>query len=121
MAQQRHFNSEQITDSAALISTGESLRELRLRLNKTQSELADEAGVSLSTVKRIEAGSSVQLDNFFALLRALGIADRIHGLIPTELPNPILQQKLGRAKRLRASKKSSADNNDAKWQWGDES
>lgn len=51
---------------------GGRVRSERLRRNWTQQTLADRTGVSRWTVKRMEAGDSVALSTFLAVLVALG-------------------------------------------------
>ena len=45
-----------LTDAAICNLLGENLKGARLKQNITQQKLAEEAGVSLSTVKKMEKG-----------------------------------------------------------------
>lgn len=54
---------------------GGRVRSERLRRNWTQQTLAERSGVSRWTVTRMEAGDSVALSNFLAVLVALGRSD----------------------------------------------
>ena len=47
---------------------GHNIRFNRMALNKTQAQLADLAGVSRSTVRRIESGSPVHVRNLEKLI-----------------------------------------------------
>jgi len=61
------------------------LRELREQSNVSQAELARRAGVSLATVRRLEAGNLARVSTASKLARALGmewralVADRQGG------------------------------------------
>jgi len=61
------------------------LRELREQSNVSQAELARRAGVSLATVRRLEAGNLARVSTAVKLARALGmewralVADRQGG------------------------------------------
>jgi transcriptional regulator with XRE-family HTH domain len=57
-------------DAAVLQLIGEGISRYRLNRNLTQTQLADDAGVSLSTLNRMESGSSSQINNFVRVLRA---------------------------------------------------
>ncbi|MFM7297038.1 MAG: helix-turn-helix domain-containing protein, partial [Planctomycetota bacterium] len=58
-------------DGAVLRTLGQRLVARRLERNRTQAELAREAGVSLRTVVRLERGESSQVASLVRVLRAL--------------------------------------------------
>ncbi len=103
---------------------GRRLEQERLSRNLTQNELADLAGVSLRTVKNVEAGKGYGLATFIALLRALGLLDRLETLIPEQPISPVQLAKLKGRKRKRASGKRSQQRsevqiNKSTWQWNE--
>jgi transcriptional regulator with XRE-family HTH domain len=49
------------------------IRELRRRRGMTQEELAEQAGLSLAVVKKIEQGGSARMETYHQLARALGV------------------------------------------------
>jgi putative transcriptional regulator len=49
------------------------LQSIRLSRNMTQQQLAEEAGVSNRTIRRLEKGQGVSLDTFIRVLSALRI------------------------------------------------
>ena len=57
------------------------LRDQRLRLEWRQQTLAERSGVSLPTVKRIEATGQTTLLTFLKLAHALGRLDEFEGLL----------------------------------------
>ena len=69
-------------DKAILEDLGHNLAKERLRSGLTQAQLATEAGVSLPTIKRLEAGNSTQLTNLIRILRALNLLDNFANLVP---------------------------------------
>ncbi len=93
------------TDAAILEEVGHRLGRHRLALNLTQGELADQAGVSKSTVERIERGESAQLSSWIRILRALGFVEGLNQLVPAPTISPIAQLKLRGKERKRARKK----------------
>jgi len=59
-----------LTDDAALAELGFRLARARLARNLTQQQLADQAGVSVDTVRRLERRQSITLTALLRLLRA---------------------------------------------------
>lgn len=71
--------------TGALSEAGSAVSERRLQLGLTQSDLADLAGVGLSSVRALEAGhATVTLTVALAVLDALGLAVGV-------APRPTLQ------------------------------
>ena len=107
-------NSEQIeTDLSA------KLLQIRLARNITQEFLAEQAGVSVRTIRRLEKGLGVSLDTFIRVLMALGVQQNLQSLLPDPRIRPVDRAKFkGRErKRARPKKKKSEIST---WVWGDE-
>jgi transcriptional regulator with XRE-family HTH domain len=109
-----------LTEDQILVELGHRLAQCRLEAPLTQAELAERAGVSKRTVERIEAGATTQLSTMIRLLRALGLLDRLDGLIREAGARPMDLLKLQGKVRQRAPRKRRSTNN-TPWQWGDES
>jgi transcriptional regulator with XRE-family HTH domain len=111
----------QATDAAILGELGERLAGERLERNLTQAQLATRAGVSKSTVQRLESGSvATRLSGFIRVCRVLNLVERFELLIPEPVPSPVARLKAGGKKRQRASAANSVAPAVKKWQWGDE-
>ena len=82
---------------------GQQLRDLRLRRNINQCQLAEQAGVALNAVKNLENGRGATLSSLVKVLRALGRADWLATLAPTVDISPMQMLKT-RLPRQRASK-----------------
>ncbi len=108
------------TDKAILEIIGRRIAENRLARNVNQNDIAGQAGVSKSTVVRLEDGRSTQLVNLIRILRALDFLTNLEALIPQVPVNPVDLIKLQGKKRRRASRKKSAKTTPQKWSWGDE-
>lgn len=109
-----------LADASVLAELGARLARHRLNRNLTQAQLAHEAGVSKSTVERVEAGESSQMTNFIRILRALDLLTGLNQVVPDVPPSPIAQVELQERIRKRASPKSDIPD-DEPWQWGDDS
>lgn len=67
---------------------GQKVRQLRLRQNFTQASLAEQAQVSLTTLKKIEKGDISYFDSLMRVLRILGELDVFSQLIKEEEMSP---------------------------------
>jgi transcriptional regulator with XRE-family HTH domain len=98
---------------------GARLARVRLSRNMTQARLAHEAGASLPSIKRLEAGRNSSLDTLFRVLRALNLGDRILDILPDPDVRPVERiQHQGherRRARTRTEAKKASD-----WAWGEE-
>ncbi|MBP7815527.1 MAG: helix-turn-helix transcriptional regulator [Phenylobacterium sp.] len=110
-----------LTDEAALNEIGERIARLRLERNWTQADLAEAAGVSKSTIERLENGSSTQLSNLLRALRALGTLENLERTIPPSQPSPIeLLEHQGRTRqRVRNSLAATSLIAKPAWSWGE--
>lgn len=96
---------------------GDRVKDIRIRRNMTQKDLAENAGVSFSTVVRIERGESVNLDNFMRVMRVFDLLGNFDLLIPEQVLTPEEIFK-GKSKKKRAHKITKL--NDSQWVWEDE-
>ena len=108
------------SDDAILKEIGTRIARHRLNQDKTQSALAEEAGVSHRTLSRVEHGDSVQASNLIRILRALGLATNLEQVIPDATVSPIQQLKLQGRQRQRASSKTATSKQQSGWTWGDD-
>lgn len=76
------------TDLDVAKRIGANLKSARLRQNITQSNLAESAGVSLSTLKKIESGDICSFDSFLRMLRTLRKLDVLQPLVDEEQLTP---------------------------------
>lgn len=67
---------------------GQKIKSLRLRQNLTQASLAEQAQVSLTTLKKIEKGDISYLDSLMRVLRVLGELDVFSPLIKEDEMSP---------------------------------
>ena len=94
--------------TSLLTELGARLQRQRLDRNITQAWLATEAGISLPTLQRLEAGASVQLTSLLRVLRALNLLGNLDALVPAPTIQPMaLLRRKGR-RRQRASSDHAA-------------
>ena len=75
------------SDKDIIAKFGRRFRDYRTALRLTQKEVSEQSGVSVMTIVRFERGenTSIRLDNFVALMRAIQRLDLIADVIP-EMP-----------------------------------
>ena len=118
--------SNGLTDDAVLAELGFRLARARLERDLTQQQLADQAGVSVDTVRRLERKQSITLTGLLRILRALGQLDVLDLLLQAELASPIEQLERERGRRRRATgararpRRTGSQAESGEWKWGDE-
>jgi transcriptional regulator with XRE-family HTH domain len=111
-------NSSHTADAAVLKQVGGRLERLRLAQNLTQAQLAEQAGLGLSTVQRLESGvAATQLSGFIRVCRVLGLLEGFVTLIPEPAVSPVAQLKLQGHTRKRASGRKQKSGKSGKWSW----
>ena len=105
------------SSEAIIDALGKRLDEIRLSRNIAQTELAQEAGVSRSTLTRLAEGKPVSLDSFVRVMQALRLTDHLAALLPDPSVRPVDRVRLDGAERQRASGKRAAA---SEWTWGDD-
>ena len=111
---------QKMTDDTLLKLLGERLAALRLARNLTQRQLAEQAGLGLRTVQRLELGAAAtQLSGFIRVCRVLGLVEHFDTLIPEPVVSPMAQLKLQSRKRKRATGKQEAKGRPKSWTWGE--
>ncbi len=98
---------------------GRRLAKTRLGRNITQKALAEEAGIGLRTLRRLESGQSSTLDSFLRTVIALGLAEDLLSALPSQEIRPIERMDLQRAERKRA-RPAAAKTPSEPWSWGEE-
>ena len=105
-----------ISDAAlgSLSALGERLKEARLLRNWTQAEVASKAGLSESSIRKVEVGSPhITVGAYLALLDVYGLPTAFDRVIAAG--DDTLGEALGRnamRKRARAPRESGADDFD---------
>jgi len=71
------------------VALGSRLRELRLRQNLGQAEVAASAGVGRKAIYTLESGGGSTVETLLRVLKALGITDPIAALAPAPQVSPL--------------------------------
>ena len=116
-----------LTDDALLPLIGGRLAQLRLAKSLTQQQLADQAGLGVRTVQRLELGeAAAQLSSFVRVCRVLGLIERLDALLPEQPASPMAQlaqqtqlKRYGQQRKRATTRKLVAREPQKKWTWGE--
>ncbi|MHB9880358.1 helix-turn-helix domain-containing protein [Pacificimonas sp. ICDLI1SI03] len=115
-----HYETTKISPLTVLLSrVGQQIERYRISRNLTQAELAEMAGISRSTLARIEAGKGGTIDSLARLMRALGLEDRLLDIVPDAKLSP-LDPRSETGKARQRVRKPSKERSTEVWSWGDE-
>ena len=104
-----------MTDSAIVVAIGKYIKGQRLLQNKTQSNLATEAGVNRSTISQIENGEAITLLSLIQILRGLDLLHILDVFKIEQQISPIELAKIAQQKRQRASSKEDSEPSNTNW------
>ena len=110
---------DNLTDEIILSELGVRLAQRRIELQLTQAMLADKAGVSKSTVERVEKGFSAQMESMIRIFRVLNILDGMENMLPQSGPTPMDLLKRQGKQRQRASYSRRGKDAGRPWTWGE--
>jgi transcriptional regulator with XRE-family HTH domain len=100
---------ESMTAKEIEVAFGQQLRNLRLRRNIDQRQLAEQAGVALNAVKNLENGRGANLTSLVKVLRVLERISWLGTLAPPVTISP-MQMLKAKQPRQRASKSKDPTN-----------
>ncbi len=105
-------NWDSMSDKALATYIGAFIKHHRMEQNKTQTVLANAAGISRSTLSLLERGETVTLASFIQVLRVL---DQLHVMEVFSIEqtlSPMALAKMEQNKRKRASGKAETATNE---------
>jgi transcriptional regulator with XRE-family HTH domain len=105
-----------MSDLAISKAIGNFIRQNRLNQNRTQDEVAKQAGISRSTLSLLERGEPVTLPTLIRVLRILELLHVMDGFEISRQISPLTLAKEEKSRRYRArGRKGKSDNPEIKW------
>ena len=89
-------------EDAALVEMGRRLARVRKQQGFSQIRLAEEAGVGVATLRRIESGQDGQMGSWLKLLKGLRMTAAIDTLLPETFDSPMAEVLFGAKKNQKA-------------------
>jgi transcriptional regulator with XRE-family HTH domain len=105
----------EMSNSAIVSKIGEFIKNERLNSNKTQAQLAKEAGINKWTISQIENGEPITLLSLIQIMRALHILHLLDIFSIRQEISPIELAKKAQQKRQRA--RNTDNDNPKKSDW----
>jgi len=96
---------------------GKKIKEYRISVSMTQTELAERSGVSVRSISRFENGEDISLGAFFKLLEALELDTRLEMLVPDQSRRPSSYLESENTRKRASGKKKTVKKT---FVWGDE-
>jgi transcriptional regulator with XRE-family HTH domain len=106
-----------MSDIAIIGEIGKFIKHKRLEQNKTQAQVAKDAGINRWTISQIENGESITISTLIQILRVLDLLHLLSIFEIDEKISPIEYAKLREKKRQRArsSKKETKPGEELEW------
>ncbi len=98
----------------ALEEMGKRLSRIRKQQGHSQEVLAQEAGIGVATLRRMEDGHDAQMSSWIKILGALDMSSAVNAFLPETFISPMAEVK-GKGKRKQQTRPRSTGNT-----WGDE-
>ncbi len=106
-----------MSDKAIIGAIGAYIRHQRLEQNKTQAQVAKEAGINRWTLSQIENGGSVTLATLIQILRVLDLVPLLSIFTIKEIISPIEYARLKEKKKKRARPKIKTNDSNGDLGW----
>lgn len=106
-----------MSDKALMETIGTFVQHHRLNQNKSQSDVAEAAGISRSTLSILERGEKISLNSLIQVLRILDLLHIMNVFKVSNEISPIEYAKLQKNKRQRARNKNGNSNSNEDLEW----
>jgi len=104
-----------MNDKAIITAIGEYLKQQRLTKNKTQAQIAEDAGINRWTLSNIENGKAVTLASLIQILRALDLLSILDIFKIEKQISPMELAKKEKQKRQRVRNVTSDNKIKSEW------
>lgn len=104
-----------MSDDAIIKTIGAFIKHHRIAQNRTQHDVAKDAGINRTTLSLLENGDIVNISTLVQVLRALDLFHVMDVFIIENQISPIELAKLEQQRRKRASNKRKNDQAESDW------
>ena len=106
-----------MSDKAIIGAIGDYIRHQRLEQNRTQAQVAEDAGINRWTLSQIENGESITLVTLIRILRVLDLIHLLSIFTIEETISPIAYARLQEKKKKRARPKPQTNDSNGDLGW----
>lgn len=110
-----NVNWKALTDKSIIEEIGSFIKDHRLQQNKTQANIASQAGLNRWTISQLENGEAISLQSLIQILRALDLLHVFDMFKIEKQISPLQLAKLEHQKRKRASGKDITPDIEDTW------
>jgi len=110
-------NLNNISDPAVVKEIGYRLKQMRLKKNITQDELAKISGLNRATISQLENGRAATLLTLVQVLRAMNKLDLLNILFEVPDISPLEMVRMKKQTRERATRKKITEQNGEQSEW----
>lgn len=105
-----------MSDSALIATIGNFVKKQRINQNRTQHDIAKDAGISRSTLSLLERGEKISLSSLIRVLRILDLLYVMDAFFISDEISPVEYAKLKKKEKKRVRKKKNMQTReDSKW------
>ena len=117
MPENKLTNLNNMSDPAVVKEIGYRLKQMRLKKNITQDELAKISGLNRATISQLENGRAATLLTLVQVLRAMNKLDLLNILFEVPEISPLEVVKMKKQTRERATRKKITGANGKESEW----
>ena len=107
----------EMSDKSLMNTIGDFIQSHRLTQNKTQDQVAKDAGISRSTLSLLERGEKVRIDSLIQVLRVLHLLYIMDVFKIQQEISPIEYAKIKKKQRKQASNPKTKNNKKTDVEW----
>lgn len=104
-----------MSDDAIIKTIGAFIKHHRIEQNRTQQDVANDAGINRSTLSLLENGDVVNISTLIQVLRVLDLLNTMDVFITENQISPLELAKLEEQRRKRASSKRKSKKPESDW------
>ena len=95
-------------DQIILKELGQRLARVRKQQGLSQTVLAEEAGLGVATLRRIESGQSGQMESWLKIMKALRMTASVEAFLPEKFDSPRAQVLSGKSRRNKTGREKQS-------------
>jgi len=104
-------NIYMLSDAEITNRISAKIKEIRLKQNISRQEMADNSGVSVSSIARMEDGEIKSFESFLRIIRSLGKIEVFMPMLQEEEISPNEYFKMVQSAKTKQRKRASRNNN----------
>lgn len=117
MNDKSYRSSLSLTDKALVAQMGNFIQHQRIKVNRSQDEVSEAAGISRSTLSLLERDGQTTLNTFIRVLRVLDLLYVLDIFKVSNEISPLAYAKMKKKERKKASKRNDTLNDQDELKW----